>query len=69
MGVVAVGWLAAGSPGAGADSTLHQIVVRADADRLDLAVGGGLDDGADDRVETGGVAPAREDADARDRQH
>ena len=27
MGVVAVGWLAAGSPGADADSTLHQVVV------------------------------------------
>ena len=40
-----------------------------DADRLDAGVGGRLDDGADDRVETGRVAAAGEDTDASDRRH
>ena len=38
-----------------------------DADRFDAAVGGGLDDGADDGVEAGRVAAAGENADASDR--
>ena len=37
-----------------------------EADALDAAVAGGLDDGADDGVEAGGVAAAGEDADALD---
>ena len=37
-----------------------------EADALDAAVGGGLDDGADDGVEAGRVAAAGENADAFD---
>ena len=40
-----------------------------EADALDAAVAGGLDDGADDGVETGRVAAAGEHADAFDGCH
>ena len=51
---------------AGFDQAVEAVL---EADALDAAVAGGLDDGADDRVEAGSVAAAGENTDAFDGWH